>query len=109
MNGDTGAALAADQAMIKAAGMGFVADANDVGGNNIPLGGGSYVGTSTTVAGATSVAGIAQGTNMVGPVANGQTGLSSAGGGGGFFGGGGHGDPGTDPAPVDHGHHWGWG
>ena len=38
------------------------ADADDVSGNNIPLGGGTYVGTSTTVAGATSVPGIAQGT-----------------------------------------------
>jgi hypothetical protein len=62
MAGDTGAALAADQAQIQAAGTGFVADANDVSGNNIPLGGGSYVGTSTTVAGATSVAGVAQDT-----------------------------------------------
>jgi hypothetical protein len=56
MNGDTGTALAHDQAEITAAGMGFVADANDVSGNNIPLGGGHYVGTATTVAGATSVA-----------------------------------------------------
>jgi hypothetical protein len=92
-NGDTGAALAADQAQILAAGQGFVADANDVSGNNIPLGGGSYVGTSTTVAGATSVAGLAQGTIPVGPVANGATGLSSSGdafgmGGGHEFGGG---------------------
>lgn len=79
MNGDTGAALAADKAQLAAAGTGFVADANDVSGNNIPLGGGHYVGTSTTVAGATSVAGLAQGTNMVGPVADGNTGLSSGG------------------------------
>jgi hypothetical protein len=79
MNGDTGAKLAADQAEITAAGKGFVADANDVSGNNIPLGGGHYVGTSTTVAGATSVAGLAQGTIPVGPVADGNTGLSSGG------------------------------
>ncbi len=79
MNGDTGAALAADNAALVAAGQGFVADANDVSGNNIPLGGGHYVGTATTVAGATSVAGIAQGTTMVGPVADGHTGLSSGG------------------------------
>ena len=79
-NGDTGAALAADQAQIQAAGMGFVADANDVSGNNIPLGGGTFVGTSTTVAGATSVAGVAQGTIPVGPVASGTTGLSGTGG-----------------------------
>jgi trimeric autotransporter adhesin len=78
-NGDTGAALAADQAQIKAAGHGFVDDANDVSGNNVPLGGGTYVGTSTTVAGATSVPGLAQGTVPVNPVADGTTGLSSTG------------------------------
>jgi trimeric autotransporter adhesin len=78
-NGDTGAALAADQAQIQAAGIGFVADANDVSGNNIPEGGGSYVGTSFTVSGATSVAGLAQGTNTPGPVANGATGLTATG------------------------------
>lgn len=66
LNGDTGAALAADQAQIQAAGQGFVADAADVSGNNIPVGGGTYVGTATTVAGATSVAGIAKGTIPVG-------------------------------------------
>jgi trimeric autotransporter adhesin len=60
-NGDTGAALAADQAQILAAGTGFAADANDVSGNNIPVGGGSYVGTATTVATATTPNGIAQG------------------------------------------------
>jgi hypothetical protein len=78
-NGATGTALAAAKAQLSAAGTGFVADANDVSGNNIPLGGGHYVGTSTTVAGATSVAGLAQGTIPVGPVANGTTGLSSGG------------------------------
>lgn len=78
-NGATGTALAAAKAQLTAAGMGFVADANDVSGNNIPLGGGHYVGTSTTVAGATSVAGLAQGTIPVGPVADGNTGLSSGG------------------------------
>jgi trimeric autotransporter adhesin len=84
-NGDTGAALAADQAQIQAAGQGFVADANDVSGNNIPLGGGTYVGTATTVAGATSVPGIAQGTIPVAGAASGSTGLATAqnGGGGG--------------------------
>ena len=60
-NGDTGAALAADQAQILAAGTGFVADANDVGGNNIPNGGGAFVGTATTVATATSPIGLAMG------------------------------------------------
>jgi hypothetical protein len=77
MNGDTGAALAADQAEIQAAGMGFAADAMDVSGNNLPVGGGSYVGDATTVAGATSTAGVAQGTIPVGPVASATTGLSS--------------------------------
>jgi len=76
--GDTGAALAADQAEIQAAGQGFVADAADVSGNNIPIGGGTYVDTATTVAGATSVAGIAQGTIPVAGAASGSTGLSVA-------------------------------
>jgi trimeric autotransporter adhesin len=61
LNGDTGAALAADHAMITAAGQGFAADAMDVSGNNTPIGGGTYVGTATTVATATSVNGLAQG------------------------------------------------
>jgi hypothetical protein len=60
--GDTGAALAADQAQILAAGTGFVADATDVSGNNIPIGGGTFVGTATTVATATSPNGLAMGT-----------------------------------------------
>jgi hypothetical protein len=60
-NGDTGTALAADQAQILAAGIGFAADAGDVSGNNIPVGGGTYVGTATTVASATSPNGIAMG------------------------------------------------
>ena len=59
--GDKGMALAADQAMITAAGQGFAADAMDVSGNNTPIGGGTYVGTATTVATATSVHGLAQG------------------------------------------------
>ncbi len=75
-NGDTGAALAADQAQILAAGQGFIADAMDVSGNNNPLGGGTYVGTSTTVAGATSVAGLAQGTVPVTGPADPATGLA---------------------------------
>lgn len=79
LNDDTGDALAADQAQIQAAGTGFVADAADVSGNNIPLGGGSYVDTATTVAGATSVAGIAQGTI---PVAGTATGVANGGHGG---------------------------
>ena len=48
--------------MIKAAGQGFAADAMDVSGNNIAIGGATYVGTATTVATATSVNGLAQGT-----------------------------------------------
>ncbi len=91
-NGDTGAALAADQAQIQAAGQGFVADANDVSGNNIPLGGGTYVGTATTVADATSVPGIAQGTIPVAGAASGSTGLAVAQNGGG----GGHGNGGNN-------------
>jgi hypothetical protein len=62
LNGDTGAKLAADMAQIHAAGQGFVADALDVDGNNIPIGGGHDVGTATTVAGATTVHGLAMGT-----------------------------------------------
>ncbi|HEY2533045.1 MAG TPA: hypothetical protein VGJ20_34815 [Xanthobacteraceae bacterium] len=77
LNHDTGAALAADVAQIKAAGMGFVADANDVDGNNVPIGGGHYVQGATTVAAATSANGLAQGTTNVGPVANALTGLST--------------------------------
>jgi hypothetical protein len=69
-NGDTGAALAADQAQITAAGTGFVADANDVSGNNNPLGGGTYNGASTTVHDATTVAGIAQGSIPTDPLAS---------------------------------------
>jgi len=76
--GDTGAALAADQAQIQAAGQGFAADAANVSGNNTPVGGGAYVGTATTVAGATSVAGIAQGTIPVAGAASGSTGLATA-------------------------------
>lgn len=81
-HGDTGAALAADQAQIQAAGMGFVADANDVSGNNIPIGGGTFVGTSTTVAGATSPTGLAQGTIPVTGAASGSTGFPVASSGG---------------------------
>jgi hypothetical protein len=43
-----------DAAQLVAAGTGYVGDANDVSGNNNPNGGGTYVGTSTTVAGATT-------------------------------------------------------
>jgi hypothetical protein len=62
LNHDTGAALAADNAMLNAAGVGFTADAKDVSGNNIAINGATYVGTATTVATATSINGLAQGT-----------------------------------------------
>ncbi len=62
LNHATGAALKADLAMLNAAGAGFVADAKDVSGNNMAIGGASYVGTATTVSTATSVHGLAQGT-----------------------------------------------
>jgi trimeric autotransporter adhesin len=102
LNGDTGAALAADQAMITAAGQGFAADAMDVSGNNTAIGGASYVGTATTVATATSVNGLAQGTIPVtatpniangtgGTVVSGTTGGAATGGGTGAGGGAGAG------------------
>ena len=78
-NGDTGAALAADQAQILAAGQGFTADAQDVSGNNVPVGGGTYVGTATTVSGATSPGGVAQGSIPVAGTASGSTGLATTG------------------------------
>lgn len=94
LKGDTGNALAADQAQIQAAGQGFIADSADVSGNNTPLGGGSYVGTATTVADATSPSGLAQGTVPVAGAASGKTGLSIAQNGG-SPGGGGHQGGGT--------------
>jgi len=45
---------ATNAAQLVAAGVGFVADANDVAGNNLPTGGGAYVGSATTVPGATT-------------------------------------------------------
>jgi trimeric autotransporter adhesin len=82
LNGDKGAALAADQAMITAAGTGFAADAKDVSGNNIAVGGATYVGTATTVATATSVNGLAHGTIPVTAtpnIANGTGGTATTG------------------------------
>ncbi len=82
LNGDKGDALAADNAMITAAGQGFAADAMDVSGNNTPIGGGTYVGTATTVATATSVNGLAQGSIPVTAtpnIANGTGGSVSSG------------------------------
>lgn len=51
-------------AQIVAAGVGFAADAADVSGNNLPTGGGSYVGTATTVPGATTTAAATVGTTV---------------------------------------------
>ncbi|MGJ4900039.1 beta strand repeat-containing protein [Bradyrhizobium sp. HKCCYLS2058] len=82
LNGDTGAALAADKAMIAAAGQGFAADAMDVSGNNVPVNGGTYVGTATTVSTATSIKGTAHGTIPVTAtpnLANGTGGTAAAG------------------------------
>jgi hypothetical protein len=107
-HGDAGAALAADQAQILAAGMGFSADAQDVSGNNNPIGGGSYVGTATTVATATSVNGIAQGTIPVtaNPVVANRTGAAGAGGngasGGQVAGNGSGSQQGHDSGPLGH-------
>jgi len=103
LNGDTGAALAADKAMINAAGQGFVADAQDVAGNNITVGGATYVGSATTVATATSVNGLAMGTIAVGAnpnIANGTGGTATTGTtmGGGAPAGGGTTAGGTPPA-----------
>jgi trimeric autotransporter adhesin len=96
-NGDTGAELAADQAQIQAAGQGFIADAADVSGNNIPIGGGTYVDTATTVAGATSVAGLAHGSIPVAGAASGSTGISVAQNGQGSGGQGGQGSSAGNP------------
>ena len=92
LNGDQGAALAADKAMVAAAGQGFVADAMDVSGNNIPVNGGNYVGTATTISTATSIKGTAQGTIPVTAtpnIANGTGGAAAAG---------------TSQAGMGHGH-----
>jgi hypothetical protein len=55
---------ASNAAQLVAAGVGFVADANDVSGNNLPIGGGAYVGSSTTVAGATTTGAATAGTTV---------------------------------------------
>jgi len=55
---------ATNAAQIVAAGVGFVADANDVAGNNLPTGGGAYVGSATTVPGATTTAAATVGTTV---------------------------------------------
>jgi hypothetical protein len=105
LKGDTGNGLTADQAQIQAAGQGFIADAADVSGNNTPLGGGSYVGTATTVADATSPSGLAQGTVPVGGAASGKTGLPVAQNGGSPDGGQGHQGSGTSAGGQDAGDH----
>ncbi|HEX5244825.1 MAG TPA: hypothetical protein VFW23_16325 [Tepidisphaeraceae bacterium] len=105
LKGDTGDALAADQAQIQAAGQGFVADAADVSGNNIPIGGGSYVDTATTVADATSPTGLAQGTIPVAGTASGKTGLPVAQNGGSADGGGGAQANGANTGGHDAGDH----
>jgi trimeric autotransporter adhesin len=76
---------ATNAAQLVAAGVGFVADANDVSGNNLPTGGGSFVGNATTVPAATTTAAATVGTtvpvsgavdgndNPTGKVANGLT------------------------------------
>jgi hypothetical protein len=55
---------ATNAAQLVAAGVGFVADANDVSGNNLPTGGGSFVGSATTVAGATTTGAATAGTTV---------------------------------------------
>jgi len=64
LNGDKGDALAADNVMLQAAAGNFIGNAGDIGGNNIALGGATYVGSGTTFQTTTSVNGIAMGTGM---------------------------------------------
>ena len=61
LNGAQGAALAQAQAMIRAAGTDFAADATTLAHENTPAGGGHYVPTAVTVATATSINGLAHG------------------------------------------------
>ena len=62
LNGDTGAALANDNVMLQASAGNFIGNAGDIGGNNVALGGATYVGSGTTFQTTTSVNGIAMGT-----------------------------------------------
>jgi hypothetical protein len=115
---NNGVVSAADAAMMHAAGSGFQADAMDVSGNNVPIGGGTYVGTATTVATATSPNGLATGTIPVPAGGSGGGGATSGAGGSpggpgpgsshhaGGPGGPGHnaGDPGPGPAAGEHHH-----
>jgi trimeric autotransporter adhesin len=110
---NNGVVSAADAAMMHAAGSGFQADAMDVSGNNVPIGGGSYVGTATTVATATSPNGVAMGSIPVqaGPSSGGGGATSGTGTSPGAPGpgpGSSHhaGDPGPGPAAGEHQHHF---
>jgi hypothetical protein len=82
MNGDTGAALATDQAMLQAAAANYIGNAGDIAGNNIAIGGSAYVTSATSFVTATAVNGIAQGTGMpagANPnIANGTGGAAAA-------------------------------
>jgi hypothetical protein len=62
MNGDTGAALATDHAMLQAAAANFIGNAGDIAGNNMAVGGSAYVASATSFVTATAVNGIAMGT-----------------------------------------------
>ena len=62
LNGDTGAALANDNVMLQASAANFIGNAGDIGGNNVGLGGVTYVGSGTTFQTTTSVNGVAMGT-----------------------------------------------
>jgi hypothetical protein len=62
LNGDTGDALAADNAMLQAAAANFIGNAGDISGNNMAIGGSAYVGSATSFVTATQVNGIAMGT-----------------------------------------------
>jgi len=102
MNGDTGAALATDQAMLKAAAANFIGNAGDISGNNIAVGGSAYVNSVTSFITATAVNGIAMGTGApagANPnIANGTGGTpasTTTPGGGGMAGGGGAAGGGT--------------
>jgi|SRR5215469_648536 len=109
---NNGVVSAADAAMMHAAGSGFQADAMDVSGNNVPIGGGSYVGDATTVATATSPNGLATGTIPVPAGGSGGGGATSGTGsspGAPGPGPGSHhhaGDPGPGPAAGEPQHHF---
>ena len=102
-----GTVSAADAAAMQAAGMGFQADAMDVSGNNVPIGGGTYVGDATTVATATSPNGLASGTIPVVPAGGSSGGGGSPGGPGPGPGSSHHaGDPGPGPAAGEQFQHF---